>query len=188
MEPQGLLQGLSPDDRRRLEATIGPERWAELEPLLARLGQLAPTLDAWLSADPRNRARFEADPVAALTAEFPVLDVPEPFRGKARRPRGRPSPEGPRLGLALPAAGASAEAFDLLDAFWGWVTASAANLENYRTDAFAALRAFALTRGSTSAVVEELVHALERVRDIRTLLPDQPYAWLRDPTIRRSTR
>ena len=159
-----------------------------LEPLLVRLDRLAPSLDRWLSADPQHRARFEADPVGTLATEFPALDMPEPFRGKARRPRARRAPHGPRLGLALPAASASADAFDLFDAFWGWVTASAANLESYRTDAFAALRAFALTRGSTSAVVEELVRALERVRDIRTLLPDQPYAWLRDPSIRRSTR
>lgn len=188
MESREESLDLSADDRRALAAEVGQERAAALDLLVERLRTIAPGLDAWLAEDLDHRSRFEADPVATLAAEFPELELPEPFRSGG----GRASPLSPgersRFRLPVPPPGASPEALDLFEAFCAWVAGAAANEASYRADAFAALRAFAAASGATAPVLDEVARALERVRNIWHLLPDQPFAWLREPAVRRAPR
>jgi hypothetical protein len=184
VKPKEESFDLSADERLRLAAELGPDRVAALGPLRERLGAIAPRLEAWLDEDPAHRARFEADPVGTLETRFPELTLPDAF---AREPRAVPSPVPERLRVPLPLEpqGASPEALDLFEAFDVWVLAAPTNEASYRVDAFGALRSFAVGRGVPPGVLDELVRALERVRDIRRLLPGEPFAWLREPLMPR---
>lgn len=180
MKPKEEAFDLSADERLRLAAELGPDRVAALGPLRERLVEIAPRLEAWLDEDPGHRARFEADPVGTLETQFPELTLPDAF---AREPRPVPSPvpERLRVPVHLQPSGPSPEALDLFEGFAVWVLAAPANEASYRLDAFGALCSFAAARGAQAGVLDELVRALERVRDIRRLLPGEPFGWRREP-------